>query len=167
MFVKGLLAGALALALFACHPVSAELTQATASTTLISDAVKFPREDRAVIDAVSRVNDIVNASMVYVTDKEHYGRDEKWVTWPEDGKGDCEDFALTKMEMLRQAGVPVIAVSRIRGVIVMDARGEILGAHAILELLLPNGSIAFLDNRFNELMTRRELEAHGYRFFDW
>lgn len=164
MIVKSLFAGALALALFAGSPAG---PQQTAPQPLISDTVKFPKEEVAFLKAVHNVNLLVNASMIYVTDEEHYGEKEKWVTMPADGKGDCEDYALTKMEFLRRAGVPVVAVARIRGVFVYDAKGELLGAHAILELLMPNGSIAFLDNRFDDLMTRSELERRGYKFFDW
>lgn len=162
--LKTCVAGAIALALLISSPAgTAQQTQAPH----ISDTVKFPRESVGVIRAVGAVNNLVNATMIYVSDQEHYGRDEVWVMMPPDGKGDCEDYALTKMELLRQAGVPVVAVARIRGVVVLDAKGQVLGAHAILELLLPGGSVAFLDNRFPELMTRSELEAHGYRFFDW
>lgn len=159
---KSLLAGAIALVLSIASPsTTAFQTQAP----LISDSVKFPKEDAALVEGVSRINRLVNRSMVYVTDQEHYGTAEKWVMMPSDGKGDCEDYALSKMELLRRAKVPVIIVARVRSVQVKD--DEMEGGHAILELLLPNGSIAILDNRFNDLMLRSELEAKGYKFFDW
>lgn len=166
MIVKACVAGVLAFALFACHEsASVELPQAQTNPT-ISDTVKFPGENLEVVKMVSAINDLVNERMVYISDPDHYGRDEMWVMTPPDGKGDCEDFALTKMELLRESGVPVIAVARVRGVLVTEG-GKLLGAHAILELLLPNGAHAFLDNRYDELMTRSELERDGYQFFDW
>ena len=40
-----------------------------------------------------------------VTDEEHWGVVDRW-DLPEDGKGDCEDFALLKRKRLAEAGVP-------------------------------------------------------------
>lgn len=163
--LKNLLrAGAIALALLTSTAAGAP---PTITATFISDTVKFPKEDVAVLKAIGTVNHFVNEKMVYVSDLEHYGVEEKWVSMPEDSKGDCEDYALTKMELLRQMGVPIVAVAKIRSVTVRDAKGKFLGNHAILELLLPKGSVAFLDLRFDDLMTRRELEAKGYVFYDW
>jgi predicted transglutaminase-like cysteine proteinase len=45
-----------------------------------------------------------NKSIAIVDDLDHYGVDDVWVENPADGKGDCEDFALTKARVLQQLG---------------------------------------------------------------
>jgi predicted transglutaminase-like cysteine proteinase len=131
---------------------------------------KFPREmrhkggDRA-IDAIAMINRYVNGQMIYVADKAHYGQNDLWVMAPSDGRGDCEDFALTKMFMLHRAGVPIIGSMKIVAVLVHD--GKDAEGHGILAVRLPHGEVAYLDNNYPEPMTRRELERAGYQFFDW
>lgn len=127
---------------------------------------KFPGERPKLIDALSLVNKYVNHAIYPMSDMQHYGVPDKAVTWPDDRKGDCEDYALSKMTTLSSLGVPIITVTRLRFVVINYANGLKVG-HAILEILLPNGAIAFLDNRYNDLMTRPELEARGYKFSDW
>jgi predicted transglutaminase-like cysteine proteinase len=127
---------------------------------------RFPKESAQVVDAIAELNRMVNAEIQPTEDSVHYGMDDKWVSMPKDHKGDCEDFATSKFVMLEEAGYPAIQKSRIRTVIVLY-QGQIYG-HAILEVRLPNGSIAELDNNFDEPMTREELERwYGYTFFDW
>jgi predicted transglutaminase-like cysteine proteinase len=45
-----------------------------------------------------------NKSIALLDDLDHYGVDDLWVESPVDGKGDCEDFALTKARVLQQLG---------------------------------------------------------------
>jgi predicted transglutaminase-like cysteine proteinase len=45
-----------------------------------------------------------NKRIVVTNDLDHYGIDDLWVESPTDGKGDCEDFALTKARVLQQLG---------------------------------------------------------------
>ncbi len=45
-----------------------------------------------------------NKAIVVTDDLDHYGVDDVWVESPADGKGDCEDFALTKARLLQQLG---------------------------------------------------------------
>ena len=45
-----------------------------------------------------------NKAIVVTNDLDHYGVDDVWVESPADGKGDCEDFALTKARLLQQLG---------------------------------------------------------------
>lgn len=45
-----------------------------------------------------------NKRIVVTNDFDHYGIDDVWVEDPADGKGDCEDFALTKARTLQQLG---------------------------------------------------------------
>src|SRR5689334_487647 len=52
---------------------------------------------------ILRINQLVNDEIEQVEDVALYGVSEKW-TYPDQGKGDCEDIALLKRRMLMQAG---------------------------------------------------------------
>jgi predicted transglutaminase-like cysteine proteinase len=135
-------------------------------TTFPKSRAKFTNDNPEFIDALAYVNWLVNSAMVYEFDHVQYGIAEKWVTMPDSGKGDCEDYALTKMEVLRRHNFPVISHGRIRTLFVKV--GDTYSGHAVLEILLPSGDIAIFDNNFMELMTRAELEQrHNYVFYDW
>jgi hypothetical protein len=73
------------------------------------------------------------------------------------------------MELLSNAGFPVVTNSKLVAVLVhyttKDGKDE-AGGHMILAILMPSGAVAYLDLA-NEPMTRAELIAHGYEFFDW
>ncbi|MFZ0267083.1 transglutaminase-like cysteine peptidase [Caulobacter sp.] len=45
-----------------------------------------------------------NKAIVATDDFDHYGIADVWVEDPVDGKGDCEDFVLTKARVLQQLG---------------------------------------------------------------
>lgn len=46
----------------------------------------------------------VNARITATDDLIHYGVADRWVENPADGKGDCEDYALTKARLLETLG---------------------------------------------------------------
>jgi len=50
-----------------------------------------------------QVNNWVNETIKPLTDLEHWGVVERW-SYPDDGYGDCEDYALLKRRMLIEAG---------------------------------------------------------------
>ena len=54
---------------------------------------------------LAAVNRAVNRAIFPVNDSKHYGRAEYW-TIPNDGLGDCEDYALTKRAKLIALGYP-------------------------------------------------------------
>jgi len=126
---------------------------------------KFPYEDGRKIDALAAINRFVNDSIVSISDRDHYGVNELWVMNPPDGKGDCEDYSLTKLMILSEAGFPIVTNTKIVGVLVHH--GNKAEGHALLAVLMPNGSVVYLDNLNSEPMTRAELQARGYQFFDW
>jgi predicted transglutaminase-like cysteine proteinase len=150
-------------------PVAAPQRPVKTITAIPVDAVaraKFPNEDPRLVDGIGYINHIVNSMIQGVSDPDHYGVDNKMVSEPDDGKGDCEDYALSKMVILGRSGAPIVWMARLRSVMVHMDDGQAYG-HAILEVRLPKGGIAFLDNLHADLMTRAELKAHGYEFFDW
>jgi predicted transglutaminase-like cysteine proteinase len=125
---------------------------------------KFPAEDGQFVDSLAELNRVVNDGMTYTDDKSHYGVTDFWVMAPTDGKGDCEDYVLTKIFLLGEVGFPIARGIKI--VTVLVHIGKEIDGHAILAVLMPHGSVAYLDMN-DELMTRPELEAKGYVFFDW
>ncbi|HET6525353.1 transglutaminase-like cysteine peptidase [Sphingopyxis sp.] len=59
-------------------------------------------------ELLARVNQWVNREIAYVGDDRNYRQRDFWATAEQTiarGKGDCEDFAILKMQMLRAAGI--------------------------------------------------------------
>lgn len=110
----------------------------------ILDAVKT-REGRARLEEVNRQ---INATIRYAGDLAQHGEADRWSA-PLDalaaGRGDCEDYAIAKYVILREAGYPL---ADLRFLLVRDriARDD----HAVLAARL-NGRWLILDNRFNAI----------------
>ena len=100
-----------------------------------------------------QVNKWVNDTIKPVTDLEHWGVVERW-SYPDDGKGDCEDYVLLKRRMLTQAGWPREALLI---TVVRDHKGE---GHAVLTVKTDKGDFV-LDNQAEEILLWSET---GYRF---
>ena len=99
------------------------------------------------------VNKWVNNTIQPVTDLEHWGVVERW-SYPDDGKGDCEDYVLLKRRMLMQAGWPREALLI---TVVRDKKGE---GHAVLTVKTDKGDFV-LDNQAEEILLWVDT---GYRF---
>jgi predicted transglutaminase-like cysteine proteinase len=113
------------------------------------DVVLSPRAWRDLV----RVNKWVNDSIKPITDLEHWGVVEKW-SYPDDGKGDCEDYVLLKRRMLMQAGWPREALLI---TVVRDKKGE---GHAVLTVKTDKGDF-ILDNQEESILLWSDT---GYRF---
>jgi predicted transglutaminase-like cysteine proteinase len=100
-----------------------------------------------------RVNRWVNESIRPVTDLEQWGVVERW-SYPDTGKGDCEDYVLLKRRMLMQAGWPREALLI---TVVRDKKGE---GHAVLTVKTDKGDYV-LDNQEEQVLLWSET---GYRF---
>jgi predicted transglutaminase-like cysteine proteinase len=94
----------------------------------------------AELDAINRQ---VNASVEPVTDMDLYGVPEWWAI-PANGRGDCEDYALLKRQMLIRRGWPVSSVLM---TVVRDEKGE---GHAVLTARTAQGDFV-LDNKASDL----------------
>jgi len=103
-------------------------------------------------DLVS-INRWVNNTIQPVTDLEHWGVVERW-SYPDDGKGDCEDYVLLKRRMLIQAGWPREALLI---TVVRDKKDE---GHAVLTVKTDKGDFV-LDNQAEEILHWIDT---GYRF---
>jgi predicted transglutaminase-like cysteine proteinase len=54
---------------------------------------------------IVNINNSVNTRIIPRTDMEQWGKEEVW-SYPDNGFGDCEDYALEKRRELMSAGVP-------------------------------------------------------------
>jgi predicted transglutaminase-like cysteine proteinase len=102
---------------------------------------------------LKRINVAVNTSVKPMTDMDHWGVVERW-NYPDDGYGDCEDYALQKRKLLMAAGWPREALLM---TVVRDQNGN---GHAILTVKTDRGEYV-LDNQTNEVLLWADT---GYRF---
>ncbi|AXK83825.1 transglutaminase [Pseudolabrys taiwanensis] len=100
-----------------------------------------------------KVNAWVNETIQPITDQDHWGVVERW-NYPDDGKGDCEDYVLLKRRMLMQAGWPREALLI---TVVRDKKGD---GHAVLTVKTNRGEF-ILDNQEGEILAWNKT---GYRF---
>jgi predicted transglutaminase-like cysteine proteinase len=110
-----------------------------------------------------RVNERVNKAITYTRDPVQYGVPDKWVENPASGKGDCDDYALTKMRALYDAGWERYDVRIVT--LYVDSK-TMKGGHAVTEVRARDGSTWILDNAHPRPMRRAELTRLGYRW-DW
>lgn len=107
------------------------------------------RDQAAQIEAVNRW---VNRRITYGEDRDIYGRADYWASAGETlrrGVGDCEDFAIAKMELLSVLG---ITRDKMRLVIARDLVRN--ADHAVLVVTLPEGAF-MLDNMTDRLLDAR------------
>jgi predicted transglutaminase-like cysteine proteinase len=102
---------------------------------------------------LKRINVAVNTSIKPMTDMDHWGVVERW-NYPDDGYGDCEDYALQKRKLLIAAGWPREALLM---TVVRDQNGN---GHAILTVETDRGEY-ILDNQTNDVLLWSDT---GYRF---
>jgi predicted transglutaminase-like cysteine proteinase len=102
---------------------------------------------------LERANTSVNASIEPATDLDHYGETERW-TYPDDGRGDCEDYVLEKRRLLLNLGWPA---SVLLITVVRDQNGD---GHAVLTVVSDHGDLV-LDNQEEKILPWSET---GYRY---
>lgn len=131
----------------------------------------------AELDEVSQleaVNRYVNRRVNFVDDERQFGRADVWTSANQTlstGKGDCEDYAIAKLQLLRRAG---FASRNLYLVIVKDLVSR--ADHAVL-VVRAAGRMYVLDNGTEELLDSESLRdyrpiltfasygtwTHGYR----
>ncbi|MCP8940343.1 transglutaminase-like cysteine peptidase [Alsobacter sp. SYSU M60028] len=99
------------------------------------------------------VNRHVNSTIQQVEDIALYGVQERW-TYPDNGKGDCEDLALLKRRMLIAEGFPRQAL------LMTVVRDEVGAGHAILTVVTDRGDF-ILDSKTNRVLP---WSGTGYGF---
>jgi predicted transglutaminase-like cysteine proteinase len=105
---------------------------------LLRAAAQEPREAR-----LFRVNRWVNAHIAFTPDRSLKGSADSWASLAESvrrGRGDCEDYALAKLQLLRAAG---FAEDELFFVVVRDLVRR--ADHAVLVVRL-DGRLLVLDN---------------------
>jgi predicted transglutaminase-like cysteine proteinase len=100
-----------------------------------------------------RINKWVNENVKPMTDMDHWGVVEKW-SYPDDGYGDCEDYALLKRRMLTEAGWPREALLM---TVVREKSGD---GHAVLTVKTDKGEF-ILDNQETKILLWSET---SYRY---
>jgi predicted transglutaminase-like cysteine proteinase len=95
------------------------------------------------LEELDEVNGRVNHTILPETDIQHYGIQDYW-TIPQDGKGDCEDYALLKRHILISMGWPTSALLM---TVVRDEKDE---GHAVLTARTFSGDL-ILDNKSDQL----------------
>ena len=107
---------------------------------------------------LSSVNRWVNQAIAYADDQALFGKRDYWAGARRTlslGRGDCEDIALTKMELLAAAGVPR------EDMILTIARDLVRNAdHAVL-IVRQDGRYYMLDNASDEVFDA--AGSHDYR----
>ena len=96
------------------------------------------------------INNVVNTMVTPRTDMEMWGVEERW-SYPTDGYGDCEDYALEKRRRLIKAGVPA---SNLLITVVRQPNGD---GHAVLTVSTSMGDFV-LDNLEPRVLTWTETE---------
>lgn len=112
----------------------------------------------ASLDRVEAVNRYVNGRVQFVDDSRQYGREDHWVAASETlrrGRGDCEDYAIAKLQMLRAAGVAD------RDLYLVIAKDLVRRADHALLVVRAGGRMVVLDNGTNRLLDADE--AGDYR----
>jgi predicted transglutaminase-like cysteine proteinase len=129
---------------------------------------------KEAIDRLEAVNWYVNRRVRFVDDQRQYGKADIWATAADTlirGRGDCEDFAIAKLQMLRRAGV---ADRDLYLVIVKDLVSR--ADHAVL-VVRAAGRMLVLDNGTDQLLDSEAIRdyrpiltfaaggtwTHGYR----
>ena len=137
---------------------------------------RFARSFKAAepLKQLEAVNRYVNRRVQFVDDNRRFGRGDVWSTANEtlrSGRGDCEDYAIAKMQLLRAAGFSS------RDLYLVILRDTVRRAdHAVL-VARTDGRMVVLDNGTDELLDTERVSdyrpiltfasygewTHGYR----
>lgn len=101
--------------------------------------------DMKTMQLLQDVNNKENKRITYMADQDHWNEDDQW-DLAQDGKGDCEDYALSKRHILMKSGLPALALLPAE---VYDKNDE---RHAVLVIRTDKGDLV-LDNQTNEIHT--------------
>ena len=129
---------------------------------------------RGALNRLEAVNRYVNERVQFVDDASQYGREDVWAAASDTlrrGRGDCEDSAIAKLQMLRAAGIAD------RDLYMVIARDLIRRADHALLVVRAGGRMMVLDNATDRLLdaddasdyrpvltfSTRRAWTHGYR----
>jgi len=104
------------------------------------------------------VNRWMNHRIEFASDQEVYGEADHWASLSESlprGRGDCEDYAIGKMQLLRAAGVPI------KDMYLVIARDLVRRQDHALLVVRVDSDLVVLDSSNDLLMT--DLEVQDYQ----
>ena len=133
-----------------CRDYAKDVRKPCAANVLPALDVKL---DAVAWKEMVRINAAVNNEIEPVTDMEHWGVIDKW-DFPDDKRGDCEDYVVEKRHRLMKAGFPRQALLI---TVVRDLEGE---GHAVLTVKTDKGDYV-LDNMHEAI---RPWTATGYKY---
>jgi predicted transglutaminase-like cysteine proteinase len=114
--------------------------------------------DQSLWHQLVTINTLVNSNIDGVTDNDHYGIYKmgllNWWTYPDDGKGNCNDYVMLKRKLLIEAGWPKAALTL---TVVLDHEHE---GHLVLTAKTSSGDL-ILDNMNATILRWYET---GYTF---
>lgn len=133
-----------------------------------------PADDMRTLDAVNRY---VNDRVTFTEDRAQFGVADRWLSASETlsrGRGDCEDYAIAKMQMLRAAG---FAPTDLYIVVLKDLVRR--ADHAVL-VVRAEGRFHVLDNGTDRILDASDIAdyrpilsysagrawTHGYQRYD-
>ena len=139
-----------------------------------SSAFAAALADRSPLERLEAINRYVNGRVRFVDDIRQYGVADNWTAAADTlrrGRGDCEDYAIAKLQLLRRAG---FAEKDLYLVILRDALRR--ADHAVL-VARADGRLLVLDNGTDRLIDSYEMQdyrpivtfsgnriwTHGYR----
>lgn len=118
----------------------------------------FVRLTPQLLTELNQINTVANREIEPIGDEDHYRIYEQdilnWWTYPDDGKGNCNDYVLLKRKLLIEAGWPKAALLM---TVVIDHHGD---GHLILMVRTDGGDV-ILDNMREDIVT---WDRTGYRF---
>jgi predicted transglutaminase-like cysteine proteinase len=103
------------------------------------------------------VNRWMNARLQFASDWEVYGEADHWAPLSESlprGRGDCEDYAIGKMQLLRAAGVPA------KDMYLLIARDLVRRADHALLIVRTDNQFVVLDSSNDLLLTDQEVSDY-------
>lgn len=134
-----------------CKTDGATCSEAARRFTLMVDDVRS-REGKARIETANR---LINTAIRYTSDLIQHATIDVWsspLSSLSSGRGDCEDYAIAKYVLLREAGV---AEQDLRVLLVRDR--AVREDHAVLAVRI-DGAWTMLDNRYAALSADSELQ---------
>jgi len=140
----------------ACESQTTSCVNSAAEMQMI--AIATAARERSGLARIGTVNRAVNLTIRPVSDMAQYGVEDLWATplaTMTSGAGDCEDYAIAKLALLRIAGV---SASDLRLVIMRNLAAN--EDHAVAAVHL-NGDWYLLDNR--HMMLVKDLQLDGFR----
>lgn len=155
----GVAPGAFGSAVLAASTTPYDARWSRALAPALGSGAQFVRAARDLegLERLRFVNRAVNQAIRYSEDASNWGQGDYWATAAETfarGAGDCEDYAIAKMQLLRASGVPAKDLY-----LVIGTDPVARGAHALLLVHFADGDWV-LDN-----VSDRVRQDAAYREF--